>query len=92
MGRDDHWHVFLDRIGSVAVPVGEPAAHGRSLRRLGHQVIAMEDFTAAAAYPLDRVLELVRSADGFVLIVAWRYGYIPPTPPAEPPQAPLSAR
>ncbi len=57
----------------------------QSLRRLGHQVIAMEDFTAATAYPLDRVLELVRSADGFVLIVAWRYGYIPTVRPARPP-------
>lgn len=53
------------------------AAAIRSLRRLGHQVIAMEEFTAATAYPLDRVLELVRSADAFVLIVAWRYGFIP---------------
>jgi hypothetical protein len=37
----------------------------------------MEEFTAAAAYPLDRVLELVRGADCYVLIVAWRYGFIP---------------
>lgn len=37
----------------------------------------MEEFTATAAYPLDRVLELVRGADAFVLIVAWRYGFIP---------------
>jgi ribosomal protein S11 len=37
------------------------AAAIRSLRRLGHQVSAMEDFTAATAYPLDRVLELVRT-------------------------------
>jgi hypothetical protein len=49
----------------------------RSLRRLGHHVVAMEEFTATAAYPLDRVLELVRGADAFVLIVAWRYGFIP---------------
>ena len=40
------------------------AAAIQSLRRLGHQVIAMEDFTAATAYPLDQVLDLVRSADG----------------------------
>jgi hypothetical protein len=37
----------------------------------------MEEFTAAAAYPLDRVLELVRGSDGFVVLVAWRYGFIP---------------
>jgi hypothetical protein len=55
------------------------AAAIRSLRRLGHQVTAMEDFTATAAYPLDRVLELVRDADAYVVIVAWRYGFIPDT-------------
>jgi hypothetical protein len=37
----------------------------------------MEDFTAAASFPLDRVLKLVREADAYVLIVAWRYGFIP---------------
>jgi hypothetical protein len=73
-------------VSSTSTDLGaHRAAAIRSLRRLGHQVIAMEDFTAATAYPLDRVLSLVRSADGFVLIVAWRYGYIPQTPPAEPP-------
>ena len=44
------------------------AAAIRSLRRLGHQVTAMEEFTATAAYPLDRVLELVRDADAYVVI------------------------
>jgi Domain of unknown function (DUF4062) len=49
----------------------------RSLRRLGHEVVAMEEFTAATSFPLDRVLKLVRDADAYVLIVAWRYGFIP---------------
>jgi hypothetical protein len=53
------------------------AAAIRALRRLGHDVIAMEEFTAAAAFPLQRVLDLVRSADAYVLLVAWRYGFIP---------------
>jgi hypothetical protein len=53
------------------------AAAIRSLRRLGHQVVAMEDFTASASFPLARVLKLVREADAYVLIVAWRYGFIP---------------
>src|SRR3954452_4815205 len=53
------------------------AAAIRALRRLGHDVIAMEDFTAAAAFPLQRVLDLVRSADAYVLVVAWRYGFVP---------------
>jgi hypothetical protein len=37
----------------------------------------MEEFTAAASFPLDRVLKLVRESDAYVLIVAWRYGFIP---------------
>jgi hypothetical protein len=53
------------------------AAAIRSLRRMGHQVIAMEEFTAATSYPVDRVLDLVRGADAYVVIVAWRYGFIP---------------
>ena len=67
------------------------AAAIQSLRRLGHQVIAMEDFTAATAYPLDQVLDLVRSADGLVLIVAWRYGYIPEVGPSRPPAGTLGS-
>lgn len=53
------------------------AAAIRSLRRLGHEVVAMEDFTASASFPLNRVLKLVREADAYVLIVAWRYGFMP---------------
>jgi hypothetical protein len=53
------------------------AAAIRALRRLGHEVVAMEEFTAATTYPLDRVLKLVRSVDAYVLLVAWRYGFIP---------------
>lgn len=37
----------------------------------------MEDFTASTSFPLKRVLKLVREADAYVLIVAWRYGFIP---------------
>ncbi len=53
------------------------AAAIRGLRRLGHDVVAMEDMTAARTYPLDRVLEAVRDSDAVVIIVAWRYGYVP---------------
>ncbi|MBK7621688.1 MAG: DUF4062 domain-containing protein [Kineosporiaceae bacterium] len=55
------------------------AAAIRGLRRLGHTVVAMEDFTAAPAYPLSRVVELVRASDAYVVIVAWRYGFPPVT-------------
>lgn len=53
------------------------AAAIRSLRRLGHEVVAMEEFVAATTYPLDRVVTLVRGVDAYVLLVAWRYGFIP---------------
>jgi hypothetical protein len=46
----------------------------RALRRLGYEVSAMEDFTAAIAYPLARVLSLVWE---LTIIGAWRYGFIP---------------
>lgn len=47
------------------------------LRQLGHEVVAMEDYVAADAIPLDKVLEDVKSCDLYVGIIAWRYGYIP---------------
>src|SRR5215213_5872167 len=53
------------------------AAAMRSLRRLGHDVVAMEQFTAATSFPLDRGLKLVREADAYVLVVAWRIGFVP---------------
>ncbi|MEM7583513.1 MAG: DUF4062 domain-containing protein [Acidobacteriota bacterium] len=53
------------------------AAAIQGLRRLGHEVIAMEDFTAVGSYPVDRVLELVRESDAFVMLIAWRYGFVP---------------
>lgn len=53
------------------------AAAIQGLRRLGHEVVAMEDFTAVGSYPVDRVLELVRESDAFVMLIAWRYGFVP---------------
>ena len=43
------------------------AAAIRSLRRLGLEVVAMEDFTATTSVPLDRVLKLVREVDAYVV-------------------------
>jgi hypothetical protein len=53
------------------------AAAIRGLRRLGHDVVAMEDFTAASSYPLQRMIDLVRRCDAIVVLVAWRYGFVP---------------
>lgn len=50
----------------------------RALRKLQHDVIAMEDYTAADQRPLDKCLADVAACDVYVGIFAWRYGYIPP--------------
>ena len=49
----------------------------RELRSLRHDVVAMEDYVAADKRPLQQCLEDVRSADVYVGIFAWRYGYVP---------------
>jgi Domain of unknown function (DUF4062) len=49
----------------------------RTLRRMGHDVIGMEQYVAEGNKPLERCLADVRLADLYVIIVAWRYGYIP---------------
>jgi hypothetical protein len=48
-----------------------------SLRTLRHDVIAMEDYVAADARPLDKCLKDVRESDVYVGLYAWRYGYVP---------------
>ena len=50
----------------------------RALRRLGHDVQAMEDYVAADQRPVDKCLADVAACDLYVGILAWRYGYVPP--------------
>ena len=47
------------------------------LRRMGHQPIGMEDYTAEGVRPVSRCLDDVASCDAYLCIVAWRYGYAP---------------
>jgi hypothetical protein len=54
----------------------------RTLRRMGHDVIGMEQYVAEGNKPLDRCLADVRQADLYVVIVGWRYGYVPLDQPA----------
>ena len=49
-----------------------------SLRTLRHDVIAMEDYVAADARPLDKCLRDVADSDVYIGLYAWRYGYVPP--------------
>jgi hypothetical protein len=48
-----------------------------ALRRLGHDVVAMEDYVATDQRPSEKCLEDVRSCDIYLGIFAWRYGYVP---------------
>ena len=49
----------------------------RTLRRLGHTVVAMEDYVAREQRPLAKCVADVTGSDLYVGIVAWRYGFIP---------------
>ena len=51
------------------------AAVDRTLRRMGHDVIGMEQYVAEGSKPVDRCKADVRTADAYVIIVAWRYGH-----------------
>lgn len=53
------------------------AALDTALRRMGHDVIGMEHYVAEGTTPLKRCLDDVRSSDIYIVIVAWRYGYVP---------------
>ena len=51
---------------------------------MGHDVIGMEQYVAEGSKPVDRCKADVRIADAYVVIVAWRYGFVPgrtATPP-----------
>jgi hypothetical protein len=49
----------------------------RTLRQLQHDVIAMEDYVATDARPLDKCLQDVAECDLYVGIFAFSYGYVP---------------
>jgi len=49
----------------------------RTLRQMRHDVIGMEDYVATDQRPLAKCLADVGNCDIYVLIIAWRYGYIP---------------
>jgi hypothetical protein len=56
---------------------GERQAVINAVRLLGHTVVSMEDYHAKDDRPLDRCRDDVRSCQGLISIVAFRYGYIP---------------
>lgn len=57
--------------------VDHRVAVDRTLRRMGHDVVGMEQYVAEGSKPVIRCKADVRAADVYVIIVAWRYGYVP---------------
>ncbi|HJQ23188.1 MAG TPA: DUF4062 domain-containing protein [Blastocatellia bacterium] len=49
----------------------------RTLRQMRHDVVAMEDYVATDQRPLAKCLADVSHCDIYLLILAWRYGYVP---------------
>ena len=49
----------------------------KALRKMGHNVICMEDYVAKDQRTLPRCKEDVAASDIYIGIFAWRYGYVP---------------
>lgn len=67
--------VFLSSTAVDLVEYREKVA--RAIARLGDQPIHMETFTASPNSPVETCRRLVHSADTLVVLVAWRYGWVP---------------
>ena len=48
-----------------------------ALRRMDHEDVAMEYYSASDERPLDKCLKDVEASDVYIGIFAWRYGFIP---------------
>lgn len=53
------------------------AAVDAALRRMGHDVLGMEQYVAEGTTPLEKCLRDVAASDVYVVIVGWRYGFVP---------------
>jgi hypothetical protein len=53
------------------------AAVDRTLRKMGHDSIGMEQYAAESNRPVARCKRDVELADAYILILGWRYGYVP---------------
>lgn len=64
-------------VSSTFVDLAEHRRHAiQALRELGHEVVAMEEFTAASAPPWDSIRERIDRCEAYVGIFAWRYGFL----------------
>jgi hypothetical protein len=57
--------------------VEERRAAKDAIFSLGHFPVGMEEYAASDERPLDRCLSDVRSCQGYVGIIAWKYGFRP---------------
>ena len=65
-------------ISSTFTDLAEHRAQvAKSLRQIGHNILQMENYTAEETRPLDKCVKHAASADLYIGIFAWRYGYIP---------------
>jgi hypothetical protein len=55
----------------------------KTLRKLGHDAVAMEDYVATDQRPVAKCLADVIASDCYIGIVAWRHGFVPPEDNAE---------
>jgi hypothetical protein len=53
-------------------------ATAQTLRSMGHEVVAMEDYVATDRRPLDKCLTDVEGSDLYIGLFAFRYGHVPP--------------
>lgn len=60
------------------------AAVDAALRRMGHDVLGMEQYVAEGTTPLQACLRDVEASDVYVVIVGWRYGFVPSSPDLNP--------
>jgi hypothetical protein len=48
------------------------------LRKVGHDVIAMDDYVATDLRPVDKCLADLATCHVYIGLIAWRFGYVPP--------------
>ncbi|MGH3564701.1 MAG: DUF4062 domain-containing protein [Pseudonocardia sp.] len=68
--------VYLSSTRDDLVSYREAVMH--TIRKLGHDYVAMEDYEASAGPVVRRCEEDVAACDVYLAIIAWRYGYISP--------------
>ena len=55
-----------------------------ALRRMGHDVVGMEQYVAEGTTPLKKCLDDVQASDAYVMVLGWRYGFVPADAGANP--------